>query len=388
MDNGNASRAGAKPFPRGIRFLNEPKRKLKFVYERTIDGRRVRTFFSSLEDAMKGKAAAESAMKTGADGRRVFSAMEQREFDAAKKICEGANLIDVALFWREHAELRTENKKTVAEVATEVANYIEKRDVSPAFRHTATTYIARFATAFQKRDIATIKNKEIVEWLLSLNLAPRSIVAVRNVVSYLFRRAKAMDYVKILPEIDRSLLPKIQPASVLTLTTEETRRVMNACLYSEKKYIANFALRLFCGLRAAEAGRMQWEWIDEVRRRIVIPAQICKTRDDWVLQCPTLPETIFKWLAVVPANEKHGAVPAPSPAKDVSIFKQAGMKWRRNALRHTFCTMHVSLFDSADKTATLLKHKGTEMLYRHYLAKLVSKEEAEAYFALAPRDGK
>jgi len=50
--------------------------------------------------------------------------------------------------------------------------------------------------------------------------------------------------------------------------------------------------------------------------------------------------------------------------------------------------MHVSLFDSADKTATLLKHKGTEMLYRHYLSKLVSKEEAEAYFALAPRDGK
>jgi len=390
MNDGNLNLTGTekKPFPRGIRFLNDPKRKMKFVYERTIDGRRVRTFFSTLDDALRGKAAAENAMKTGADGRRIFDATEQREFDAAKKIADGANLIDVALFWREHADLRAEQRATVAEVATEVAKYIARRDVSDAFRKSSTTYISQFAKAFAKRNITTIKGKEIVDWLLSLNLAPRSVVRVRSVVSYLFRRAKAMDYVKILPEIDRNLLPKIQPASVLTLSTEEARRVMQVCLYSEKKYIANIALRLFCGLRAAEASRMKWEWIDEERKRIVIPAQICKTRDDWVLQCPTLPETVFKWLACVPASEKKGAVATPSPAKDISIFKQAGMKWRRNALRHTFCTMHVSLFDSADKTATLLKHKGTEMLYRHYLSKLVSREEAEAYFALAPSDGR
>lgn len=371
--------------PRGIRFLNDPRRKMNFVYDRTIDGRRVRTFFSTLDAAIRGKAAAEAAMKTGADGRRIFDAAAQREYEAAKKIVatEGnMSLIDVAIFYREHAELRASQRKTVAEVATEIKGYIAMRNLSESFQKLSNVYLTQFSTAFGNRNIATIKGREVVEWLLSLNLSARSIISVRGVLAYFFRRARSMDYLKIVPEIDRTLLPKIPPSPVQTVSTEEAFKILSAA--TGTKYLANVALRLFCGLRAAEAARMQWEWIDEERKRIVIPAKICKTRDDWVLQCPLLPETIFRWLAVVPASEKHGSVPAPSHHEETMLFKRAGMQWRRNAMRHTFCTMHVSLFDSADKTALLLKHKGTAMLYKHYLAKLVPREEAEAYFALSP----
>ena len=74
----------------------------------------------------------------------------------------------------------------------------------------------------------------------------------------------------------------------------------------------------------------------------------------------------------IPSEHNHEHLTFPPPA---------------NPLRYwllMFCTMHISLADSAEKTALLLRHRGTQMLYRHYLAKLVPKEEAERYFALSP----
>lgn len=390
--------ANGENLPRGIRYLNDERRKMRYVYERRIDGKRVRTFFSTREAAIKGKEAAEEAMKTGADGRKVFNAAEQREYEAVKKIIgteESASLIDVAIFWREHADLRKARQKTVLEVATEVKSYIARRNVSHAFMKTSRVYIDKLARRFGSREISTIKGRELTEWILSLNLSPTSIAGVRGLVSYFFRRACALEYISRVPAIDKTLLPKVPPVPVSTLTAEEAKRVLFSTLNggrgenqttgrTTREFLANIALRLFCGLRAAEAARMQWEWIDEERKRIIVPAKICKTRDDWVLQYPLLPDTVFRWLACVPASEKHGIIPAPSHEREQAIFRAAGMEWKRNALRHTFCTMHVSLYDSADKTALLLKHRGTAMLYKHYLAKLVPKEEAEAYFAISP----
>jgi len=54
-----------------------------------------------------------------------------------------------------------------------------------------------------------------------------------------------------------------------------------------------------------------------------------------------------------------------------------------NGLRHSFCSYHVALHESADKTALLLGHKNPSVLFNHY-RNIVDKEEGERYFSIHP----
>ncbi|MBQ9758513.1 MAG: hypothetical protein IJW12_01915 [Opitutales bacterium] len=371
--------------PKGIRYWDDPNRKLKWCWERRINGKRYRTFFSTLEAAIDGKEWAERAMQQGADGRIVFDSQMQREYLAAKEIAGDVSLIEVAIFWRKHEDLQTKKTATVRQVVDEVLDYISRRKTSDGFYMTTRTYLERFAKDFGKRDIATIRGREVSEWIAGTGLSPRTQVHIRGNLNYMFKRAKALEYIAQEPIIDKGMLPKVEKKPVLTLSVAEARFLMETVAKKFPQFVPNFALRLFCGLRTAEAERMRWEWIDEERKRIVIPAEICKTRDDWVLQCPMLPETVFEWFKTVPRSHKKGAIPFPKNKRETSIARALPWAWKRNALRHTFCTMHISISQSADKTALLLRHRGTAMLFQHYLAKLVPPEQAEEYFGILPR---
>lgn len=377
---------GGNLIPAGIRHWDYAgDRKMRWCWERRIDGKRIRTFFSTLEAAIRGKAQAESAMLTGADGRKVFDGHAQREYEAAKRIVgDGVSLIDVAVFWRKHENLQTRKTATVSQTVREVLDYLSRRKVSDSFYRASKVYLVRFAEDFGTRDISTMRGREISEWIVATGLSPRTLVHIRSTLGYLFKRAKMLEYISEEPILDKGMLPKIERKPVLTLSVSETTELLRIISERFPQFVPNFALRCFCGLRTAEAARMRWEWIDEEHKRIVIPAHICKTRDDWVLQCPLLPETVFRWLASVPAEQKRGQIPAPSRHNDAAIAEVLPWQWKRNALRHTFCTMHISLESSADKTALLLRHRGTAMLFQHYLAKLVPPADAQAYFEIAP----
>ncbi len=53
-------------------------------------------------------------------------------------------------------------------------------------------------------------------------------------------------------------------------------------------------------------------------------------------------------------------------------------------MRHTFCTMLISLHSDAAKVANWSRHTNAKMLYSNYVAKLVPKETAEAFCEIVP----
>jgi integrase len=65
------------------------------------------------------------------------------------------------------------------------------------------------------------------------------------------------------------------------------------------------------------------------------------------------------------------------------IKAAAGLRAPHNALRHSFASYHLAMWQDASKTAFELGHARPDMLYRHY-RNLVTKEAAEAYWALTP----
>lgn len=371
---------------RGISYVNDNGRKACWCWTRFVDGHRIRTFFATERAAVEAKAAAEAEAQKGADARRVFGAAAQREYDAAKQIIGGeASLVDIAMWWREHHELWATKSANVSLVVDKILANLRERNVSRAFYGATRYYLGRFAKDFGSRPISSFRGRELAEWILAWNKTPVTLADIRSKLNLLFNRARAMEYLAVAPTIPAELLPRVPPTPVSVYSVDDCEAIMAYLLTSkERERIPAVAIRMFCGLRNTEADNMRWEWVDEKHERIIIPAAICKTRDNWVLQSPALPGTIWKWLAVVPAEEKQGRFPALYRIALMRILAGAHVQYKKNGFRHTFCTMHISLENSAEKTALLLRHRGTQMLYRHYLAKLVPKEDAERFFAISP----
>jgi len=66
-------------------------------------------------------------------------------------------------------------------------------------------------------------------------------------------------------------------------------------------------------------------------------------------------------------------------------FPKVGIPaWPKNALRHTFCTMLMSLHGDAAKVANWSRHTNASQLYRSYVARLVSREEAGRFCSILP----
>lgn len=375
----------AEALPRGITYWNDEKRKLRWCWERRIEGKRVRTFFSSLEAAKRGKALAEAAMLSGADGRKVFDGASQREYEAAKRIVgDGVSLIDVAIFYRAHENLRVKKTEKLSKIADFSLKELERRGVSSAFLSTTESFYRMFLRDFGEKTADSVDATSLCAWITSKKKwSYYTQMTAKRSIECLFACAKRLGFVAEIPKIERTSLARKEAKPVLVINVEETRELLRAIARKFPEFLPNAALRCFCGLRTSEAERMRWEWIDFERKRIIVPAKICKTRDDWVLRAPELPETVFSWLALVPEEKRHGVIPSRERNfRDVAM----SWKWRKNALRHTFCTMHISLCGSAEKTALLLRHRGASMLYKHYLAKLVDVSEAQEYFNIKPEN--
>jgi D-alanyl-D-alanine dipeptidase len=84
---------------------------------------------------------------------------------------------------------------------------------------------------------------------------------------------------------------------------------------------------------------------------------------------------------------------APLPIKVLLANKDlaaaALQNWPWNARRRTFCTYHVAMHQSADKTALILRHRGkASVLHESYRGTGVSQELGAAFFDLKPNPRK
>ena len=65
------------------------------------------------------------------------------------------------------------------------------------------------------------------------------------------------------------------------------------------------------------------------------------------------------------------------------ICEKSGVEWKKNGMRHSYASYHLSKHEDANSTALQLGHANTEMLFSHY-RELVHPEDATEYWNLAP----
>jgi integrase len=357
-----------------------------------VEGKRTRSFHPTEAEAEREwRSHCHRVRRFGTDSGE-FSPADHAEFREAKRIVSGADLRDVAAFWRSHHP-EGAIEATVAEAWT--AFLAEKSGQGLSARHLESLrhHCAHFADAFATRRVRSVTAEEVRRWLLALRVDPRTLANHRGSLSNFFNWCARRRFVETSPTdgIHDADLPAVRPKAKGVLTVDQCASMMTWLADNRPKLVPWHALQLFAGIRRAEVARLRWDWIDLEARTVTLPGwsageRIVKTGDDWVLH--DLPANLWPWLAEFRGTGEKIVAPTPEAIAELRAeqFPKIGIPtWPANAMRHTFCTMLMSLHGDAAKVANWSRHTNPAQLYRSYVARLVSREEAERFTEILPR---
>lgn len=203
----------------------------------------------------------------------------------------------------------------------------------------------------------------------SQGTARRYVADVRGFLEWCRRRewvlSNPADEVRIPKAVDTRPPPIHTP--------EEVAAILEASR-SNLDVTRHLAVRYFAGLRTAEAMALREEDVRTAEGILVVPAAKAKTRRRRVVRiCPAL----ASWLAL------GGQLRGIRPDTVRQVMRLAGVKCPPNVSRHSWCSYHLALHESAAKTALEAGH-AEAMLFGHYRA-LVSQEAAARYFGIRPQ---
>lgn len=167
---------------------------------------------------------------------------------------------------------------------------------------------------------------------------------------------------------------EIKPVTVFT--PDEMRAMLNR---AEEFVLPYIALGAFAGLRSAEIGRLDWKHIRFDRGFIECEASMTKTRQRRLVP---ICDTLRAWLQpLAPASGKivlHAAIAEAA----MSMARKAGVKWKKNALRHSYISYRLALMPDTARVA-LECGNSPNIIFKHY-RELVAPEQAQEWFNILP----
>ena len=198
--------------------------------------------------------------------------------------------------------------------------------------------------------------------------ARRYVADVRGFLEWCRRRqwcqGNAAHEVRIPKAVDTRTPPIHTPEEVASIL-ESSRANLDVTRH--------LAVRYFAGLRTAEAMALREEDLRIGEGILIVPAAKAKTRRRRVVRiCPAL----AAWL------DLGGQLRGIRPDTVRQVMRLAGVKCPPNVSRHSWCSYHLALHESAAKTALEAGH-AEAMLFAHYRA-LVTQEAATRYFGIRP----
>ena len=171
------------------------------------------------------------------------------------------------------------------------------------------------------------------------------------------------------------------------LTVDEIYRLFRAAEKIDPSLIPVLTLRAHAGLRACEVKRMKESDIYWDKKLIDIRGEVAKRQSpDRPLprKLEDLPETVWPWLNSVGRSEAR--IDTCNLYKRMkAVLEEADVSYRRNCLRHCFCSYAYSLMGDDGVVRKWSGHRKEKTFYDYYVnVNLTSKAEAIEYFALTP----
>jgi len=371
---------------------------------------RVRKQFKKKLDAERWSADQyRGAQKQGEDYFRATEA-ERREFTQwMPKLREsGITIAEAASFaikrLRPEGGERSVTQAVEELVASKRLRY-ERGDLRERSYKDFANRASKFGSAFEDLPIKELTLDSITDWLLGLELGPRTIKNYLSIISEVLKYAYQKQYIAESPlerltDSDRKELIGYSDSSAQpnVLSIEEAKKLLNAALAHPKlDLLGPIILGLFCGVRIEELKRLDWSNVRDIDERpfVSITAEMAKKRR---IRNVDIPQIAVKWLSLV--KNREGIVAKGKHHDDYrrrfnQLLEYAGFgekgengawisNWKTSAMRHSFGSYHYALHGNPLETSRQLGHKASDqVLFDHYRA-LATKEQGEAFFSIVP----
>lgn len=200
-----------------------------------------------------------------------------------------------------------------------------------------------------------------------------------QVINVLLEYARKQKYVPrhfaVMDEVDQS---EEADFDIEIFTAEEITKILAAV---RKEALPALAIGAFAGIRTAEVCRLDWSEVDLDKGLIEIKKGKAKTRSRRLV--PITPNLALFLKGV---EERNGPVWAQSEPFLFDLMRDAGkdsgVKWKHNALRHSFISYRVAKIKNVNEVA-MEAGNSPDMIFKHY-RELVTEKQADAWFGVTP----
>ena len=230
--------------------------------------------------------------------------------------------------------------------------------------------------------VAAITQEQVADLLLGLPFQANTVDGYRKNWRTFFNWCVRQRLCAVSPMegIDRIRIPEKEPGF---MAVEDVRRFFTKAEEIDPDYVPVLALSFFAGMRSSGIARMEREDLDFEQQGIRHRGAKHKSGRRFFVQ--GFEQNLWPWLEpwrkfkVLPSWPSSTAI-----KRRERIYRDADVEFPHNAGRHSFCTYHVALHGSADRTATLLTHRGSiSVLYDHYRGN-ATQAAAKDYFSIVP----
>jgi len=363
-----------------------------------IGGKRHRLHFNDLEKAIaeaEAKAAQlsrgdiDAVQLTGRDrlvyGRALEAIREHAlsldaaalEYNEARQLLDGVPLIEAVRFYSRHHG-RGITRKPIADAVNAMIAAKTAKGVSQVYLADLRYRLGVFTEAFHC-DVSAVMPNDVATFFERLRLSPRSYNNFLRTVRTFFLFAQNHGWLS--KEVD--LLALVEKRSEKRAPVEIfTPAELTALLKNASGELAPcFALAAFAGLRAEEILRLDWADIERRPGFIQVAAHKAKTPTRRIVP---IPENLERWLAIAPRNAErlwqHSKAWFFEAMRNAAA--DADIKWKQNALRHSFISYRLAGIQDVNRVA-LEAGTSPQMIFRHY-RELTTPQQARTWFSIVP----
>jgi integrase len=305
------------------------------------------------------------------------------KYAEAFKILGGDRIMDAAKFFKERNPDSLPHKPVAEAVAELIALKENKKagtkGASERYIGDLRNRLARFAEAFHV-PVDSVTTADVQKWLDGLKVEPQTALNFRRVVFTLFSFCEARGYIlKNSNPVEGTEKPEPNADAVAIFSPEEMAKLLAA---ADADFVPCLAICGFAGLRSAELERLSWRDIDLAAGFITVSAGNAKTRSRRTIP---ISNNLAQWLA--PYANHVGKVWNKKPGILYNAQREtaapAGVTWKSNGLRHSFCSYRMA---QTQKAALVAMEAGNSesVIFKHY-HELVRPAQAEQWFGIVPK---
>lgn len=284
-------------------------------------------------------------------------------------------------------------KKTVSEVVTEYVASKESANLSADYIADCKYRCGRFAQKFNGL-ICDVTGQAVSDFLENIGPNPRGKATelskagrkklgtrsknnFRLSIISLFNFAKQRKYLpKDWDELDGIQRIKEHAKEITLFTPDEMKALLS---FVRPEFLPFIVIGGFAGLRSSEIERLLWSHIHLDTGFIEVFARKGTASRRLV---PILPN-LRAWIEPLAKDKSGRVVPFDDFGEQIrELCKAASVKWKRNALRHTFISCRVTVTQNVDQVA-LEAGNSPAKIFSNY-RELVKPTQANEWFSITP----